>query len=81
MKWALNVEEDSIEIGLEAATGIMNYMAFMWENSSDDFQLLIDVDVIVVGFKEKPLWLISSSQKYNECVINNNGLAWGICTS
>ncbi|KAJ1440317.1 putative cytochrome b561, DM13 and DOMON domain-containing [Sesbania bispinosa] len=77
VKWTLNMEEDFIEIRLGAATGVVNYMAFVWANPSDDFELLIDVDVIVVGFKEKPFVGDFFITKYSECVINSNGLAWG----
>ncbi|XP_057417487.1 cytochrome b561, DM13 and DOMON domain-containing protein At5g54830-like [Lotus japonicus] len=84
LRWTLNVEEDSIEIGLEAATGIMNYMAFGWANSSGggggDSGLMIGADVAVAGFKEDgPFVGDFFITKYSECVRNSDGLAQGVC--
>ncbi|XP_061365734.1 cytochrome b561, DM13 and DOMON domain-containing protein At5g54830-like [Gastrolobium bilobum] len=82
VRWTLNVEEDSIEIGLEAATGIMNYVAFGWADSSaDDSELMIGADVAVAGFKEDGLPFVDDFfiTKYSECVRNSDGLAQGVC--
>ncbi|KAE9602873.1 putative DOMON domain, cytochrome b561/ferric reductase transmembrane, DM13 [Lupinus albus] len=82
LRWSLDKENDSIEIGLEAATGIMNYMAFGWANpNGDDSQLMIGADVAVAGFKENGLPFVDDFfiTKYSECVTNSDGSARGVC--
>ncbi|TKY60203.1 hypothetical protein E2542_SST17298 [Spatholobus suberectus] len=82
LRWSLNVSEDSLEIGLEAATGITDYMAFGWANSSaQDSELMIGADVAVAGFKEDDLPFVDDFfiTKYSECVKNSDGVAQGVC--
>ncbi|RZB96664.1 cytochrome b561, DM13 and DOMON domain-containing protein At5g54830-like [Glycine soja] len=82
LRWTLNVSEDSIEIGLEAATGITNYMAFGWANSSaEDSDLMIGADIAVAGFMEDGMPFVDDFfiTKYSECVRNSDGVAQGVC--
>ncbi|KAK7247346.1 hypothetical protein RIF29_42227 [Crotalaria pallida] len=83
LRWSLNVEEDSIEIGLEAAKGIMNYMAFGWANPNgdDDSELMIGADVAVAGFRVNGLPFVDDFfiTKYSECVTNSDGSVQGVC--
>ncbi|KAL2343131.1 hypothetical protein Fmac_004416 [Flemingia macrophylla] len=82
LRWSLNVSEDSLEIGLEAATGITNYMAFGWANSSsDDSGLMIGADVAVAGFKEDGFPFVDDFfiTEYSVCEKNSDGVAQGVC--
>ncbi|XP_057737108.1 cytochrome b561, DM13 and DOMON domain-containing protein At5g54830 [Arachis stenosperma] len=82
LRWSLNVGEDSIEIGLEAATGIMNYMAFGWANPNNTgSELMVGADVAVAGFKEDGLPFVDDFfiTKYSECVTDSNGSSEGVC--
>ncbi|XP_027356441.1 cytochrome b561, DM13 and DOMON domain-containing protein At5g54830 [Abrus precatorius] len=83
VRWSLNVKEDFIEIGLEGATGIMNYMAFGWANpDATDSELMVGADVAVTGFKEDGLPFVDDFfiTKYSECVTNSDaGSAQGVC--
>ncbi|XP_022717328.1 cytochrome b561, DM13 and DOMON domain-containing protein At5g54830-like isoform X2 [Durio zibethinus] len=53
VRWSLNVEENWIEIGLEAATRTMNYMAFGWANPNRTKELMSGADVAVAAFTEE----------------------------
>lgn len=82
LRWTLNVKEDYIDIGLEAATGIMNYMAFGWKNpNSTSSELMIGADVVVTGFKEDGLPFVDDFYitKYSECVTKSDGSVEGVC--
>ncbi|KAK7369288.1 hypothetical protein VNO80_11324 [Phaseolus coccineus] len=82
LRWSLNVSEDSLEIGLEAATGITDFMAFGWADpSAEDSDLMIGGDVAVAGFKEDGLPFVDDFfiTKYSECVKNGDGVAQGVC--
>ncbi|XP_057433030.1 cytochrome b561, DM13 and DOMON domain-containing protein At5g54830-like [Lotus japonicus] len=83
VRWSLNAKEDSIEIGLESATGLMNYMAFGWANpNATDSEFMVGADVAVSGFKEDGLPFVDDFfiTKYSECVINSeDGSAVGVC--
>ncbi|KAF7842923.1 cytochrome b561, DM13 and DOMON domain-containing protein [Senna tora] len=82
VRWTLNIMEDFIDIGLEAATGIMNYMAFGWKNpNSTDSDIMIGADVAVTGFKEDGLPFVDDFYitKYSECVKKSDGSVEGVC--
>ncbi|KAG2410435.1 hypothetical protein LR48_Vigan01g033200 [Vigna angularis] len=82
LRWSLNVSEDSLEIGLEAAIGITDYMAFGWANPrADDSDLMIGGDVAVAGFKEDGAPFVDDFfiTKYSECVKNDDEVAHGVC--
>ena len=81
IRWTLNADVDSIDIGLEAATGIMNYMAFGWANPNSTSGLMIGADVAVAGFKEEGTPFVDDYYitKYSECVTNKDGSVQGVC--
>ncbi|KAJ1414204.1 DOMON domain [Sesbania bispinosa] len=83
VRWSLYPKEDSIEIGLEGATGVMNYMAFGWANpNATDSEFMVGADVAVAGFKEDGLPFVDDFfiTKYSECAIDNeDGSAQGVC--
>ncbi|KAI4297374.1 hypothetical protein L6164_037268 [Bauhinia variegata] len=81
VRWTLNVKEDSIEIGLEAATGIMNYMAFGWASPNATSEFMIGSDVTVTGFKEDGLPFVDDFfiTKYSECTKGEDGSVQGVC--
>ncbi|CAM8960529.1 unnamed protein product [Rhodiola kirilowii] len=82
-RWTLKEEEeeDLIEIGLEAATGTINYMAFGWANPNKTSELMINADVAVTGFTEEGMPFADDYYitAYSECMINKDGLAHGVC--
>jgi hypothetical protein len=81
IRWTLNADVDSIDIGLEAATGIMNYMAFGWANPNSTSGLMIGADVAVAGFKEEGTPFVDDYYitNYSECVTNKDGSVQGVC--
>ncbi|XP_050218268.1 cytochrome b561, DM13 and DOMON domain-containing protein At5g54830 [Mercurialis annua] len=84
VRWSLSKERDVIDIGLEAATGFQNYMAFGWAkpgSGSEETELMIGADVAVAGFTEdgKPFADDFYISKYSECTINKDGSASGVC--
>ncbi|XP_059461147.1 cytochrome b561, DM13 and DOMON domain-containing protein At5g54830 [Corylus avellana] len=81
IRWTLNADSGSIDIGLEAATGIMNYMAFGWANPSSTSKLMIGADVAVAGFKEEGTPFVDDFHitEYSECITNLDGSVQGVC--
>ncbi|CAK8544290.1 unnamed protein product [Lathyrus sativus] len=83
VRWSLKPKEDIVEIGLEGATGVMNYMAFGWANpNATDAELMVGADVAVTGFKEDGLPFVDDFfiTKYSECVKNSeDGTVEGVC--
>ena len=82
LRWSLNVSGESLEIGLEAAIGITDYMAFGWADpSAEDSDLMIGGDVAVAGFKEDGLPFVDDFfiTKYSECAKKGDGVAEGVC--
>ncbi|XP_028758837.1 cytochrome b561, DM13 and DOMON domain-containing protein At5g54830-like isoform X1 [Neltuma alba] len=82
VRWTLNVKEDFVDIGLEAATGILNYMAFGWADpNSSSSELMIGADVVVTGFKEDGFPFVDDFYitKYSECMNKSNGSPEGVC--
>ncbi|XP_044464372.1 cytochrome b561, DM13 and DOMON domain-containing protein At5g54830 [Mangifera indica] len=81
VRWSLDVDKKFIDIGLEAAIGIQNYMAFGWADPSKGTGLMLGSDVAVTGFTEegKPFaddFLISD---YSECSFKKDGSVSGVC--
>ncbi|KAK9699510.1 hypothetical protein RND81_08G178200 [Saponaria officinalis] len=80
VRWTLREEENVIDIGLEAVTGIQNYMAFGWANPNSSSYML-HADVTVSGFTEEGMpfaedYYISD---YSECSVDENKVARGVC--
>ncbi|KAL2548619.1 Cytochrome [Forsythia ovata] len=81
IRWTLKEEEDGIDIGLEGATGIQNYMAFGWANPIVSANIMVGSDVVIAGFKEDGLPFADDYYitKYSECMINKDGTVQGVC--
>ena len=81
IRWTLNADVDSIDIGLEAATGIMDYMAFGWANPNSTSQPMIKSDVAVAGFREDGTPFVDDYYitNYSECVTDKDGVVQGVC--
>ncbi|KAF5726270.1 cytochrome b DM13 and DOMON domain-containing protein [Tripterygium wilfordii] len=81
VRWTLNVEDGLIDIGLEAATGIISYLAFGWADQKSDSEPMIGGDVAVTGFTEEGLPFADDFYitEYSECTINKDGSAHGVC--
>ncbi|CAI0459168.1 unnamed protein product [Linum tenue] len=81
VRWSLSANKTFIDIGLEAAIGIQNYMAFGWANPKSNSDLMIGADVAVAGFTEEG-WPFADDffiTKYGECTVNKDGSADGVC--
>lgn len=81
IRWTLREEENLIDIGLEAATGIQNYMAFGWANPNSSYGYMLHSDVTITGFTEEGLpfaedYYISD---YSECSVDQDHVARGVC--
>ncbi|XP_074296186.1 cytochrome b561, DM13 and DOMON domain-containing protein At5g54830-like [Silene latifolia] len=81
VRWTLRKEENKIDIGLEAVTGIQNYMAFGWANPNSSSGYMLHADVTVSGFTEEGMpfaedYYISD---YSECSVDENDVARGVC--
>ncbi|KAJ6743874.1 hypothetical protein OIU85_017775 [Salix viminalis] len=81
IRWSLSVERDFIDIGLEAAIAIHNYMAFGWADQKASSEVMIGGDVAVAGFTEEGMPFVDDFYitKYSECTINKDGSALGVC--
>lgn len=79
--WTLDVDQDVIDIGLEAAIGTQNYMAFGWANPEATSEYMNGADVAVTGFTEEgtPFADDYFITRYSECTINKDGNAKGVC--
>ncbi|VFQ60710.1 unnamed protein product [Cuscuta campestris] len=81
VRWTLNGNEDTVDIGLEAAIPFVNYMAFGWANPTVSSKFMFGSDVTVTGFREDGMpfsddFFIS---EYSECMIGKDGTAEGVC--
>ncbi|GJU47142.1 putative reverse transcriptase domain-containing protein [Tanacetum coccineum] len=56
----LNEDDNVIDIGLEGATGIQNYMSFGWTESNREHDHMLRVDLVVTGFNKEKLQKIVS---------------------
>lgn len=79
IRWSL--DGDFIDIGLEAAITIQNYMAFGWANPNDNSEIMIGGDVAVAGFSEEGMPFVDDFfiTRYSECTIDKDGSAHGVC--
>ncbi|XP_051119074.1 cytochrome b561, DM13 and DOMON domain-containing protein At5g54830 [Andrographis paniculata] len=81
IRWSLSEGGDAIDIALEAAVGIQNYMAFGWANPKASGSLMVGGDVVITGFKEDGIPFADDFyiSKYSECIVNEDGSAQGVC--
>ncbi|MBA0624907.1 hypothetical protein Godav_010177 [Gossypium davidsonii] len=82
VRWSLNVEDNWIEIGLEAATKTMNYMAFGWANPNGTRELMLGADIAVAAFTEEGRPFVDDFYitSYSECMLHGkDGSAVGVC--
>lgn len=81
VRWTLLKEKNLVDIGLEAATAVQNYMAFGWANPNSTSGYMLLSDVTIAGFTEEDLnpfvedYYITD---YSECTLVN-GQARGVC--
>ncbi|CAI9096627.1 OLC1v1032818C1 [Oldenlandia corymbosa var. corymbosa] len=81
VRWNLSEDGEFVDVGLEGAIGVLNYMAFGWANPNASDKVMVGGDVTVSGFKEDGLpfaddYFIS---KYSECVVDEDGKFQGVC--
>ncbi|KAK8329678.1 hypothetical protein V6Z12_A11G339300 [Gossypium hirsutum] len=81
-RWNLNVEENWIEIGLEAAAPTTYYMAFGWANPNRTKELMSEADVTVASFTEEGRPFVDDFYitAYSECKLSSKDrTAIGVC--
>ncbi|KAL0297150.1 UNVERIFIED_CONTAM: cytochrome, DM13 and DOMON domain-containing protein [Sesamum radiatum] len=80
IRWSFK-EGDNVDIGLEAAIGIQNYMGFGWANPNASGSLMVGADVAITGFKEGGIPFADDYYitKNSECMINEDGSVQGVC--
>ncbi|XP_059658234.1 cytochrome b561, DM13 and DOMON domain-containing protein At5g54830 [Cornus florida] len=81
VRWTLRADDDVIDIGLEAAMGIQNYMAFGWADPNASSKFMVGADVAVTGFSEEGMPFADDYfiTKYSECSIDKDGGVHGVC--
>ncbi|CAK9178627.1 unnamed protein product [Ilex paraguariensis] len=81
IRWTLREDEDLIDVGLEGAIGIQNYMAFGWADPNASEKLMLGGDVAVTGFTEEGIPFADDYfiTKYADCMINKDGIVQGVC--
>ncbi|KAK8272557.1 hypothetical protein V6Z11_D11G340500 [Gossypium hirsutum] len=82
VRWNLNVEENWIKIGLEAAAPMTYYMAFGWANSNRTKELMSKADVTVASFTEEGRPFVDDFYitAYSECKLSSKDqTAIGVC--
>lgn len=81
IRWTLSEDKESVDVGLEAATGLQNYMAFGWANPDASGKFMVGGDVAITGFKEEGVPFADDFfiTKYSECVVNQDGKFQGVC--
>ncbi|KAL2926135.1 hypothetical protein RDABS01_028980 [Bienertia sinuspersici] len=81
VRWTLRDKEDAIDIGLEAVTGIQNYMAFGWANPNASSGYMLHSDVAVTGFTEEGMPFAEDYYitDYSECSVDEDHVARGVC--
>ncbi|XP_064945641.1 cytochrome b561, DM13 and DOMON domain-containing protein At5g54830-like [Musa acuminata AAA Group] len=80
LRWTLDPESDSVDIGLEATVGSEYYMAFGWTTPGSSSHML-NADVTVTGFTEEgnPFSDDYFITGYSECLLNKDGKVEGVC--
>ncbi|KAG4123019.1 hypothetical protein ERO13_D11G305112v2 [Gossypium hirsutum] len=73
VRWNLNVEENWIEIGLEAGAPTTYYMAFGWANLNRTNELMSEADVTVASFTEEGRPFVDDFYitAYSECKLSS----------
>ncbi|KAG4123014.1 hypothetical protein ERO13_D11G305215v2 [Gossypium hirsutum] len=73
VRWNLNVEENWIEIGLEAGAPTTYYMAFGWANPNRTKELMSEADVTVASFTEEGRPFVDDFYitAYSECKLSS----------
>ncbi|KAI3687142.1 hypothetical protein L1987_80833 [Smallanthus sonchifolius] len=81
LRWSLNEEDNVIDIGLEGAIGVQNYMAFGWTEPNREHDHMLNADVAVTGFSEEGVPFADDYYitKYSECIRNDDGTVEGVC--
>ncbi|PPD80799.1 hypothetical protein GOBAR_DD22268 [Gossypium barbadense] len=82
VRWNLNVEENWIKIGLEAAAPTTYYMAFGWANPNRTKELMSKADVTVASFTEEGRPFVDDFYitAYSECKLSSKDqTAIGVC--
>ncbi|KAJ7519448.1 hypothetical protein O6H91_20G039000 [Diphasiastrum complanatum] len=80
LRWTVNWMDHSVDIGLEAAVTESHYMGFGWAKPGSFHDLMLEADVVVVGFKDGGFAFAEDYyiSKYSECNWDYNAPA-GVC--
>nr|GEY69715.1 hypothetical protein [Tanacetum cinerariifolium] len=74
LRWTLNEKDIVIDIGLEGAIGIQNYMAFGWTEPNREHDHMLNADVAATGFDEDDT--MNNVSNPND-LVNNTKLVYG----
>lgn len=81
LRWTLKEDQNVIDIGLEGAIGIQNYMAFGWTEPNREHDHMLNADVAITGFTEEGVPFADDYYitKYSECMKNGDETVEGVC--
>ncbi|KAK1425968.1 hypothetical protein QVD17_14635 [Tagetes erecta] len=81
LRWTVRSKNNVIDIGLEGAIDIRDYMAFGWADPFKENDHMLGADVAVTAFNEMGFPFVDDYHitKYTECTVNKNGKVEGVC--
>lgn len=81
LRWTLNSDTDSVDIGLETSVGSQYYMAFGWAAPGSEKPSMLHADVAITGFTEEGMPFAEDYYitEYSECLMNKDGTVQGVC--
>ncbi|KAH7294389.1 hypothetical protein KP509_28G069000 [Ceratopteris richardii] len=82
LRWTLNIETGTVDLGLEAAIPYTHYMAFGWAKPESTSSFMLNADVAVAGFHNQTAPFVEDYHinKYSECSMTQDGPA-SVCPS
>ncbi|MCO5567782.1 hypothetical protein L7F22_021478 [Adiantum nelumboides] len=80
LRWSLNVDRGTVDLGLEAAVPDTHYMAFGWAKPESTSSFMLHADVVLAGFRNHTAPFVEDYfiNKYSECTWGQDGPS-GVC--
>ncbi|KAI5055115.1 hypothetical protein GOP47_0030260 [Adiantum capillus-veneris] len=80
LRWSLNEDTGTVDLGLEAAVPDTHYMAFGWAKPGSTSSYMLDADVVLGGFQNHTTPFVEDYyiNKYSECTWGEGGPS-GVC--
>lgn len=81
LRWTLDQESQSVDLGLEAAVAETQYMAFGWARPGKTGRLMMNADVVIGGFKNRTAAFVEDYYitQYSECTWGKGQETLGVC--